>query len=41
MWYTNLPPNSIRTWEEKFQTHFTQIDLKISLANLAQLKQQK
>ena len=41
-WYSSLPPNSLNSWaelEDKFQTHFSRIDLRVSIADLARLRQ--
>ena len=37
-WYSSLPPNSLSSWaelEDKFQTHFSRTDLRVSIADLA------
>ena len=41
-WYSSLPPNSINSWaelEDKFQTHFSHTDLRVSIVDLARLRQ--
>ena len=41
-WYSSLPPNSLNSWaelEDKFQTHFSRTDLRVSIANMARLRQ--
>ena len=35
-WYSSLPPNSLNSWaelEDKFQTHFSRTDLRVSIAD--------
>ena len=41
-WYSSLPPNSLNSWaelEDKFQTHFSHTDLRVSIVDLARLRQ--
>ena len=41
-WYSSLPPNSLNSWVElegKFQTHFSRIDLRVSIVDMARLRQ--
>ena len=41
-WYSSLPPNSLNSWaelEDKFQTHFSCTCLRVSLVDLARLRQ--
>lgn len=41
-WYINLPPNSIRSWqnmEEQFHAQFYRAKPKIFIADLSKLKQ--
>ncbi|OMO78281.1 Retrotransposon gag protein [Corchorus capsularis] len=43
-WYINLPPNSIRTWEDMekaFHTQFYRIEPEVSLPDLSRLSQKK
>ncbi|OMO82013.1 Retrotransposon gag protein [Corchorus capsularis] len=43
-WYINLPPNSIRTWEDMekaFHTQFYRIEPEVSLLDLSRLSQKK
>ena len=41
-WYSSLPPNSLNLWaelEDKFQTQFSCTDLRVSITDLARLRQ--
>ncbi|OMO89495.1 Retrotransposon gag protein [Corchorus capsularis] len=43
-WYINLPPNSVRTWEEMerlFHTQFYRTEPEVSMADLCRLYQKK